>query len=63
VGEAVTAEKNARDQVAAFAVHVTRRRARPWGDWVGVPARDLQQKLEALDALMTEIGASEGGTE
>jgi predicted nucleotidyltransferase len=55
VGEEVTAEENARDQVAAFAVHVTRRRPEPWGDWAGVPASSLGETLEELDCLIAEV--------
>jgi hypothetical protein len=63
IGEAVTAEENARDQVAAFAVHVTRRRPQPWEDWVGVPAPRLPQKLAELDQLIADLCSREGSSE
>ncbi|HJZ50539.1 MAG TPA: nucleotidyltransferase domain-containing protein [Roseiflexaceae bacterium] len=55
IAESVTVEENARDQLAAFAVHVPKRTAPPWGMWLGIPARDLGHRLAALDALITTI--------
>jgi hypothetical protein len=57
IGESVTADENARDQLAAFAIHVSRRKPPPWGEWMGVPAPALEHKLSELDALMTIICA------
>jgi hypothetical protein len=55
VGEPVTDAENARDQLAAFAVHLTRRRPEPWDPWVGAPDPNLDEKLAALDRMMDEI--------
>jgi hypothetical protein len=55
VGEPVTDAENARDQLAAFAVHVTRRRPEPWDPWVGAPDPNLDEKLADLQRLMDEI--------
>lgn len=55
IGERVTVAENARDQLAAFAVHVPKRTAPPWGAWLGVPARDLERRLAELDALIATI--------
>lgn len=52
IGEAVSAAENARDQLAAFAVHVPRRSAPPWGGWLAVPAPDLDARIAELDALL-----------
>lgn len=56
IGEEVTFEENARDQIAAFEVHVTRKRPRPWGDWIRIPTPSLESKLTELDDLITTIG-------
>jgi predicted nucleotidyltransferase len=55
VGENVTKDENARDQIAAFAILVTRRRPKPWGDWVGVPDPLLEDKLEELDEVISLV--------
>jgi hypothetical protein len=55
VGEEVTVEENARDQLAAFAVHVTRRRPAPWDEWVGVPDPRLPENLAELDRLIARL--------
>lgn len=52
IGEDVTQEESARDQLAAFAVHVPRHRPPPWGDWLGLPDPELDEKLEELDGLI-----------
>jgi predicted nucleotidyltransferase len=52
IGENVTAEENARDQLAAFAVHVPKRTPQPWGEWIGVPALDLEDRFSQLDQLI-----------
>jgi hypothetical protein len=58
IGEHVTIEENARDQLAAFAVHVPKRALQPWGMWLGVPAPDLEHRLAELDELIAIINAS-----
>lgn len=58
IGESVTVEENARDQLAAFAVHVPKRTMQPWGVWLGVPAPDLERRLAELDQLITTIDIS-----
>jgi hypothetical protein len=63
VGEDVTADESSRDQVAAFAVHVTRRRPEPWGDWVGVPDPSLETKLDELDRLLAQICSPQDASE
>ncbi len=52
IGEDVTEQESARDQLAAFAVHVPRHRPPPWGDWLGLPDPALDEKLEELDGLI-----------
>lgn len=56
IGERVSAEENARDQLAAFAVHVPKYAPQPWGEWIGLPAPDLEARLSELDELVTMIG-------
>jgi hypothetical protein len=58
IGERVTAEENARDQLAAFAVHVPKRTLPPWGAWIGIPAPNLEQRLAELDRLVAAINKS-----
>ncbi|MGW4233151.1 hypothetical protein ACWEF9_28440 [Streptomyces sp. NPDC004980] len=53
VGEHVTAEENARDQLAAFTVHVTRRRPDLDGPWTGSPDPALDDHLAELQELLT----------
>jgi hypothetical protein len=55
IGERVTAEENARDQLAAFAVHVPKRTAPPWGAWMSIPAPDLEHRLAEFDQLIATI--------
>jgi hypothetical protein len=52
IGEGVSVAENARDQLAAFGVHVPRRTPPPWGAWLAVPAPDLDERLAELDALL-----------
>jgi hypothetical protein len=58
IGERVTAEENARDQLAAFAVHVPKRTVQPWGAWIGIPALNLEHRLAELDQLVATINES-----
>jgi hypothetical protein len=55
VGENVTEAENARDQIAAFSVHVSRRRPELWGDWMGVPAPRLADQLAMLSDLLAVL--------
>jgi hypothetical protein len=55
IGEYVTAEENARDQLAAFAVHVPKRTTPPWGAWMRLPAPNLNERLAELDMLIAAI--------
>jgi predicted nucleotidyltransferase len=55
VGEGITFEENARDQLSAFEVHVTRKRPRPWGDWIRIPTPSLESKLAELDDLISTV--------
>jgi hypothetical protein len=57
VGEEVTAEQNARDQLVAFAVHVARRRPDLAGPWTGTgtPDPDLEDRLAELDRIMATL--------
>ncbi len=55
IGEEVTEAESARDQIAAFAVHVPRHRPKPWGDWLGLPDPELAEKLAELDTLAERI--------
>ena len=55
IGETVTPEQNARDQLAAFAVHVPKRTVQPWGAWMILPADNLEERLATLDMLITMI--------
>jgi hypothetical protein len=57
IGEHVTIAENARDQLAAFAVHVPRYRPQPWGEWICVPDPKLDSKLVELDELIHDIHA------
>jgi hypothetical protein len=58
IGEAVTPEENARDQLAAFAVHVPKRTVPPWGAWMILPADNLEERLATLDMLVATIDSS-----
>jgi hypothetical protein len=56
VGEQVTPEQNARDQLVAYATHVPRHRPDQAGPWMaGAPERDLPARLAKLDRLMAEV--------
>jgi hypothetical protein len=57
VGEPVSAEQNARDQLLAFSVHVARRRPDLAGPWTEPPAPgpDMGERLAELDRLATVI--------
>jgi predicted nucleotidyltransferase len=56
VGEHVTAEENARDQLAAFTVHVTKHRPDLDGTWSGSPDPALDHHLAELQELLTRHG-------
>ncbi|NEB51940.1 nucleotidyltransferase domain-containing protein [Streptomyces griseus] len=56
VGENVTTEENARDQLAAFTVHVTRHRPDLDGPWTGSPDPALDEHLAELRELLTQHG-------
>jgi hypothetical protein len=58
IGETVTPAENARDQLAAFAVHVPKRTVPPWGAWMLLPANDLEERLATLDLLISTIDSS-----
>jgi len=56
VGEDVTSDQNARDQLLAFATHVPRHRPDQAGPWMaGEPEPDLPAGLAELDQLMAEV--------
>lgn len=56
VGEHVTVEQNARDQLLAFATHVVRRRPDLAGPWIdGTSIRDLGGALAELEAIMATL--------
>jgi len=55
IGETVTIEENARDQLAAFAVLVPRHNPQPWGAWIGLPAPAVEDRLSDLDELVRMI--------
>jgi hypothetical protein len=56
VGEDVTSDQNARDQLLAFAIHVPRHRPDQAGPWMaGGPEPDLPASLAKLDQLMAEV--------
>ncbi len=52
MGESVTEAESARDQIAAFAVHVPKRREPPFAPWLRIPEPDLSDRLARLDALI-----------
>ncbi|MGP3931355.1 nucleotidyltransferase domain-containing protein [Nonomuraea sp. KM88] len=54
VGEQVTYQQNARDQLAAFDVHVARHRPDLAGPWTGSPDPALDDRLRRLDVLLAE---------
>ncbi|WP_328473866.1 nucleotidyltransferase domain-containing protein [Actinoplanes sp. NBC_00393] len=51
VGEQVSAAENARDQLAAFALHVARHRPDLDGDWTGCPDPLLAERLSEMAGL------------
>ena len=56
VGEQVSPEQNARDQLVAYGIHVPRHRPDQAGPWmVAAPDRDVRARLAELDQLMTEV--------
>ncbi|UED87691.1 nucleotidyltransferase domain-containing protein [Streptomyces profundus] len=55
VGEPVDEARNARDQLAAFAVHVSRHRPDLHGAWTGSPDPALPQHLDELAELVAEL--------
>jgi hypothetical protein len=56
IGEDVTPDENARDQLLAFAIHVPRHRPDQSGPWMtGEPEADLPTRLAELDHLMIEV--------
>ncbi|MBL7261957.1 nucleotidyltransferase domain-containing protein [Paractinoplanes lichenicola] len=55
IGEPVTAAQNARDQVAAYLVHVSRHRPDLDGPWTGTPDPDLAAHLEDLRHVIDEL--------
>ncbi|WP_019545196.1 hypothetical protein [Streptomyces sulphureus] len=52
IGEKVTPEENARDQVAAFTVHVSRYRPDLDGPWTKTPDPALADHLDELTELL-----------
>ena len=60
VGESVTEAESARDQIAAFAVHVPNRREPPFAPSLRIPESDLSDRLARLDALIEWAHEFEG---
>jgi hypothetical protein len=56
IGEDVSPAENARDQLAAFTVHVARHRPDLNGPWTGTPAPALDAHLAELRDLITQLG-------
>jgi predicted nucleotidyltransferase len=56
VGETVSPAENARDQLAAFTVHVARHRPDLDGPWTGTPDPALDARLAELHQLVTQLG-------
>jgi hypothetical protein len=56
IGEDVSPVENARDQLAAFTVHVVRHRPDLHGPWTASPDPALDTHLAELDKLLTELG-------
>ena len=52
VGDDVSPEHNARDQIAAFRVHVVHHQPHVAGAWLGLPDPELEAKLLELESLM-----------
>jgi hypothetical protein len=60
VGEQVTAEQNARDQLLAFATYVVRRRPDLAGPWIGgAPIPALEEAMAELEAIMATLRPNE----
>jgi predicted nucleotidyltransferase len=55
VGERVTEAENARDQLAAFTLHVVRRRPELVAPWTDIPAPNLDRRLAELQDVAAEI--------
>ena len=55
VGESVSEAQSARDQIAAFAVHVPKRQQPPWDAWLRIPEPDVAHRLDQLDRLIAEV--------
>ena len=67
VGEVVSEAQNARDQIAAFVVHVSKRLAAsnrlrlpedkipPWDAWLRIPEPDVADRLDQLDQLIVQV--------
>ena len=51
----MTEAENARDQLAAFTLHVVRRRPELVGPWTDIPDPDLYQRLAELQDLVAEV--------
>ncbi len=58
IGEQVTEAENARDQLTAYTVHVTRHRSDLDGPWTGTPDDDLDTYVADLHRV---IGLLAGG--
>jgi predicted nucleotidyltransferase len=56
IGEEVTWAENARDQIAAFAVHVVNHRPDLDGPWTGTPDPALEARLAELGELLAQHG-------
>ncbi|GAB1690060.1 nucleotidyltransferase domain-containing protein [Krasilnikovia sp. M28-CT-15] len=56
IGEEVSPDENARDQLAAFTVHVVRHRPDLHGPWTGSPDPHLDTHLADLRDLITQLG-------
>jgi predicted nucleotidyltransferase len=56
IGEDVSPAENARDQLAAFTVHVARHRTDLDGAWTGTPDPALDTHLTELSDLITQLG-------
>lgn len=54
IDEEVSAEENARDQIAAFRLHVLRGRPALGGEWLGLPAFDLTERFAELRQLLND---------
>ena len=57
IGEEVSEEESARDQIAAFRLHVTRHRPDLSGPWLGLPDPDLDARFAELGVLLAQYGA------